>query len=298
MSAASATNHEFNFTSHDFERARSLIYKHAGISLGPAKQDMVYSRLAKRLRATGTDSFSDYLGRLERGDPEEMEAFVNSLTTHLTAFFREAHHFPILADHVAKQKHRPIEIWCSASSTGEEPYSLAMTMVDLFRSFTPPVRILATDVDTQVLAKAERGVYDLDRVQKMPTDKLRKFFLKGAGASAGQARARPELRALIHFKQINLLDKSWPIRAPFDAIFCRNVMIYFDKPTQYGILEKFVPLLRPEGLLFAGHSESFFHAANLFKSRGKTVFELANSALKAGAARNRPSHQPASIGQQ
>lgn len=270
---------EFHFTSQDFERIRKLIYERAGISLSPAKQDMVYSRLARRLRATRITSFGEYLARLERGDDVEMEAFTNSLTTNLTSFFREPHHFPLLAEHIQKRKgHQPISLWCAASSTGEEPYSMAMTMVDLFNSFTPPVHILATDLDTLVLKKAREGVYPLDRLDKMPEEKVKRFFLKGTGQHEGYARVRKELSDMITFRQINLLDESWPMRGPFDAIFCRNVMIYFDKATQYKVLQKFVPLLNKDGLLFAGHSESFYHAADLFKSVGKTVYELAPQA--------------------
>ena len=269
---------EFYFTTQDFEKVSKLIYQHAGISLNPSKQEMVYSRLGRRLRAKGLTNFSDYLVLLEQGGEEEWEAFTNSLTTNLTAFFREAHHFPILAKHVQAQKNRPIELWCSASSTGEEPYSMAMTMVEAFGTFTPPVRILATDVDTQVLAKAQAGIYSLERLEKMPQERIRRFFLKGSGAHAGMVRVRRELQDMVTFRQINLLDKSWPVRGPFDAIFCRNVMIYFDKPTQRRILEKFSPLLRQNGLLIAGHSESFHHTADLFRPCGKTVYELSAKA--------------------
>lgn len=268
---------EYIFTQTDFERIRELIYKHAGISLSSSKQNMVYSRLARRLRANGLNSFNEYLNFLERGNSEEWEAFTNALTTNLTAFFREQHHFPILEKHVEQRKNqKKIQLWCSASSTGEEPYSMAMAMVQAFKTLTPPVHILATDLDTNVLAKAQLGIYSLDKLEKIPKEKLRQFFLKGKGHHAGSARVRPELRNMITFRQLNLLDESWPIRGPFDAIFCRNVMIYFDKPTQYQILKKFVPLLAPDGLLFAGHSESFQHAIDLFKLREKTVYELAN----------------------
>ena len=268
---------EFPFTPQDFDRIRKLIYQYAGISLGDHKLDMVYSRLSRRLRATNTHTFTDYVARLERGDQREWEAFVNSLTTNLTAFFREPHHFPALADHIRKfmGKH-PIALWCSASSTGEEPYSMAMTMVDLFGSFNPPVTILASDLDTSVLAKAQEGIYPLDRIDKLPAETVKKFFLKGSGAQEGQVRVRDELRKMITFRRINLLDNNWPVRPPFDAIFCRNVMIYFDKETQYSILKKFAPLLVPDGLLFAGHSESFNHAADLFRPLGKTIYEPVN----------------------
>jgi chemotaxis protein methyltransferase CheR len=269
---------EFTFTEKDFERIRQLIYKHAGISLKPLKHDMVYSRLARRLRVNGFNNFSDYLVLLESGNEVEWEAFVNSLTTNLTSFFREPQHFPMLAEHVTKQnKKHPISLWCSAASTGEEPYSMAMTMVEAFGSFTPPVSIVASDVDTQVLAKAEAGVYPIESISKLPADKAKRFFLRGAGAHSGFVRVRPELRALVVFRQVNLLENNWPIRGPLDAIFCRNVMIYFDKETQSKILERFEPLLKPDGLLFAGHSESFYNAAHLFKLRGKTVYELART---------------------
>ena len=272
-----AQSREFEFTAADFERVRKLIHEHAGIALSGAKQDMVYSRLARRLRAVGDKTFAQYLARLERGDRREWETFVNSLTTNLTAFFREGHHFETLAQHLAKRaERRPLRIWCSAASTGEEPYSIAMTAVDAFNSFTPPVSILASDLDTSVLAQGEAGVYPQERVDKLPRESVARFFLKGANAQAGMVRVRPELQRLIAFKRINLLEANWPVQGPLDAIFCRNVMIYFDKPTQYRILQRFLPLLREDGLLFAGHSESFLHAGDLFRPLGRTVYARAD----------------------
>ena len=276
LQSSGGHDREFAFTLEDFERVSRLIYEHAGISLKPSKQDMVYSRLARRLRATGVDNFRDYLALLESDNTDEWEAFVNSLTTNLTSFFREPHHFQLLAEHVNKNKgQHPICLWCSAASTGEEPYSMAMTMVDAFGSFTPPVSIVATDVDTNVLAKAEAGVYPVERIEKLSADVVKRFFLRGTGAQSGYVKVRPELQAMITFRQVNLLGDSWPIRGPLDAIFCRNVMIYFDKETQLRILQRFVPLLQPDGLVFAGHSESFYNATHLFRLRGKTVYELA-----------------------
>lgn len=152
---------------------------------------------------------------------------------------------------------------------------MAMAVIDALGSFSPPVTIIASDLDTNVLAKAEAGVYPMERVEKLPGDVLKRFFLKGTGVRAGMVRVRQELRAMIEFRQINLLSDDWQIPGSLDAIFCRNVMIYFDKETQLKILEKFAPLLRPDGLLFAGHSESFHNAAHLFRLRGKTVYELA-----------------------
>jgi len=268
---------EFHFTDQDFQRIRKLIYDRAGITLSDAKKDMVYSRVGRRLRATKLSSFREYLGLLETDHAEEWEAFVNSLTTNLTAFFREAHHFPILAEHVSNIRHRkPIDLWCSAASTGEEPYTMAMTMVDLYGSFTPPVKILATDLDTSVLKKAQAGIYPIERVEKLSPDLLKRFFLKGNGSNAGFVQVRKELRDMITFRQLNLLDEKWPIHGPFEAVFCRNVMIYFDKPTQYAILKKFIPVMHSDALLFAGHSESFQHATDLIKLRGKTIYEIAD----------------------
>jgi len=265
---------EFNFTKSDFERVRTLIYQRAGISLAESKQEMVYSRIARRLRATGLTSFSTYLNELEAGHlGEEWEAFVNALTTNLTSFFRESHHFPLLAEQVRGLK-GPITIWCSAASTGEEPYSIAMTVCEAFNTLTPPVQIIATDIDTNVLAAGERGVYGVERLDKMSAERTKRFFLRGKGAQEGMVRVRPELRQLITFKPLNLLGDNWPLQGQFDVIFCRNVMIYFDKTTQRKILARFVPLMKPHALLFAGHSENFLYVSDALKLRGKTVYEL------------------------
>lgn len=269
---------EFDFSSADFERVRKLIYQHAGISLAPVKQDMVYSRLARRLRATGKNTFGEYLDMLERGGSDEWEKFVNSLTTNLTSFFREPHHFPIFAEHLKKLgTKRPVRVWCSAASTGEEPYSIAMTVLETFGANSSHVSIFASDLDTSVLATAEKGVYPVERVEKLSPDRLKRFFLRGTGSQEGFVSVRPELKQLITFQRVNLLDPNWPLRGPLDVIFCRNVMIYFDKPTQYKILSRFAPMLQPDGLMIAGHSESFLHAANLFRSLGKTVYVLAGA---------------------
>lgn len=265
---------EFEFTPRDFERVRALIYKRAGIALAESKQEMVYSRLARRLRATGIRSFQSYLDSLESGqDSEEWEAFTNALTTNLTSFFREAHHFPILADHVRSAK-EPLLIWCAASSTGEEPYSIAITLCEALGSLAPQAHVIATDIDTNVLTTGANGVYPIDRLEKMSPERVKRFFLKGKGAQDGLVRVRPELRQMVTFKQLNLLSDDWPVSGPFDAIFCRNVMIYFDKPTQGKILARFAPMMKPDGLLFAGHSENFLYVSDAFKLRGKTVYEL------------------------
>ena len=270
-----ALEREFAFSDLEFKHICKLIYERAGIHLTPSKKDMVYSRLARRLRANNISTFSDYLHIVEANSGSEREAFVNALTTNVTSFYREAHHFPVLAEHVrGLTQRRPINIWCNAASTGEEPYTIAMTMVDLFDSLTPPVRIIATDIDTQALQKASSGIYSLEHAQKLPKDVLERFFLKGRDDKAGQVKVRKELRDLISFSQLNLQDKQWPIKGSFDAIFCRNVMIYFDKPTQHKILQKFVPFMQKDALLFAGHSESLQGVNDMFKLRGKTVYSL------------------------
>ena len=267
---------EFVFNPEDFERIRLLIRSRVGIALSDKKRDLVYSRIARRLRILGLRNFSDYLDYLAQ-EQSEMQDFINALTTNLTSFFREAHHFDFLADQMrqtdALGRTGRFTLWSSACSTGEEAYSIAMTAIETFGSWTPPVKILATDVDTQVLAQAQQGIYGLERIEKLDTQRLKAFFLKGKGDRQGSVKVRPEVQALVSFQPLNLLAPSWHLRGPFDAIFCRNVMIYFDKPTQYSVLEKFHPLLNESGLLYAGHSESFQHAANLFKSKGKTIYQ-------------------------
>lgn len=266
---------EFVFTAADFERVRSLIYDRAGIALGAGKQEMVYSRLSRRLRALGYSAFADYLRKLESDTSSpEWEQFTNALTTNLTSFFREPHHFPVLLQHAKTHgSGGTFEVWCCASSTGEEPYSIAMTLCEAFNTLTPPVRILATDIDTQVLAKAEAGVYALDRVASLSEERLKRFFLRGKGNQDGYVRVRPELRRLITFQRLNLLEDNWQVKGPLHVIFCRNVMIYFDRPTQGRILSRFFPLLRSDGLLFAGHSENLSFVTTQFSLIGKTVYQ-------------------------
>lgn len=271
MGARESFDRELAFSQRDFERIRRLIHAHAGIALSPAKQQMAYSRLVRRVRATGADGFTDYLDRLEAHGGDEWQEFVNSLTTNLTSFFRERHHFPLLAEFARAQPDgNSMRVWCSAASTGEEPYSIAITLVEAGQA---NARLLATDIDTKVLASAQRGVYRDEAVEQLDRRLLQRFFLKGKGANAGRVRVRQELQRMIEFRQLNLLDERWAPGDAFDAVFCRNVMIYFDKPTQLRILAKFAQVLRPGGLLFVGHSENFSDARADFRLRGKTVYE-------------------------
>jgi len=275
--AAAVAEREFEFTPSDFERVRQLIYAHAGIALNDSKSNMVYSRLARRLRARGLQRFEDYLRLLEADDHAEREAFINSLTTNLTAFFREPHHFPILAERIkAVARQREVVLWCAAASTGEEPYSMAITAMEALLTMTPRVRVLASDIDTTVLAHGERGIYAASNVAQLGADLARRYFVRGTGEQEGKVTVRPEVRTLVTFQRINLLDREWPISMRFDAIFCRNVMIYFDKPTQHRIIGRFMPLLQPGGLLFAGHSENLAHARDLVQPEGRTVYSRAS----------------------
>lgn len=266
----------FSFTTKDFNRVRDLIHQRVGIALADSKRDMVYSRLVRRLRTLDLSSFSTYLDHLEtHGDEQEWQQFTNALTTNLTSFFRENHHFQILADLLRQQKQRPIRLWSSACSTGEEPYSMAMVAAEVFGSLAPPVEILATDVDTQVLTTASAAIYSTDRLTNVESKRHRAFFLKGHGPQQGLCKVREPLHKLIQFQANNLLAPKWNVEGRFSAIFCRNVMIYFDKPTQRVVLEKMVRFLEPDGLLFAGHSESFFHASDLVEPCGRTVYRRA-----------------------
>ncbi len=276
LPAADRIEQEFPFGKADFERVRQLIHQRAGISLHAGKQAMVYSRLSRRLRETGHRSFADYLQWLERASgpagEAEWQEFVNCLTTNLTSFFREEHHFHALAEDLKARQGKPLRIWCSAASTGEEPYSIAMTVVESLGS-TPPVKIMASDIDTKVLATAQRGVYGADS-RGLGTERLRRHFLRGTGANAGSIRVKPELAKLIEFRPFNLMSASWSsLGEPFDMVFCRNVMIYFDAPTQRRVLERMHAAMRPGSLLYVGHSENFTDARELFRLRGKTIYE-------------------------
>ncbi|MFW5723712.1 MAG: CheR family methyltransferase, partial [Halochromatium sp.] len=182
--------------------------------------------------------------------------------------------FPQLAKHI-QDRAGAVRIWCAAASTGEEPYSIAITLAETLGPPAADARVLATDIDTEALAKARAGIYPLEQVHKMDDARIKRFFQRGTGGQAGMARVRPELRNMVEFEVLNLLAPRWPIKGPFDAIFCRNTMIYFDKPTQARILERFAPLLKPDGLLFAGHSENFSYISQAFRLRGQTIYTLA-----------------------
>lgn len=264
---------EFVWTSADFDRVQTLIYQRAGINLHDGKHAMVYSRLSRRLRETGYQSFRDYLGWLEGHDGPEWQEFINALTTNLTSFFREQHHFEILASHLkSKPANTAWRVWCNAASTGEEPYSIIMTAVDVLGA-KADFKLWASDIDSKVLASAARGVYRLDNIKGVDAEQLERYFMRGKGANEGMARVKPELQRFVEFLSVNLIRDDWPFRDSFDVVFCRNVMIYFDAQTQRKVLERIHRVMKPGGLLFVGHSENFNESRDLFVLRGKTVYE-------------------------
>jgi chemotaxis protein methyltransferase CheR len=269
---------EFRFTDRDFERIRNLVSLHTGIAMSDAKRDMVYSRLTRRLRNLGLNCFERYCDLVEQGSGDEVTQFVNAVTTNLTAFFREPHHFEFLARTVLpalvrnRVRNRRLRIWSAGCSTGEEPCSIALVLkenAELLRGWD--VRILATDIDSNALSTAARGVYPGDRVHGIPNDRLQLGFRRGVGTNSGKVRVASELQDMIRYKQLNLMDR-WPMKGPFEVIFCRNVVIYFDKATQRNLFDRFAHTLGDGGYLFVGHSESLFNISSSFELIGKTVY--------------------------
>ncbi len=273
LGGSGAGGREFAWTHGDFDKVQSLIYARAGISLHDGKHAMVYSRLSRRLRETGHQSFRDYLSWLESNDGDEWQEFVNALTTNLTSFFREPHHFEIFANLLkSKPASTPWSVWCSAASTGEEPYSIVMTAMESLGALDG-FSLLASDIDSKVLATASRGVYRSDNLKGIDVNRLQRYFLRGKGSNDGFARVKSELLSSMTYCIVNLITDDWPFKEPFDVVFCRNVMIYFDSNTQRTVLERIHRVMKPGGLLFVGHAENFTDSRDLFVLKGKTVYE-------------------------
>ncbi|RKZ89490.1 MAG: chemotaxis protein CheR [Gammaproteobacteria bacterium] len=271
-------NREFEFTDASFERIRQFVTEHTGIVLSNAKKDMVYGRLSKRIRKGGFGSFDAFCDALEAGDEDEQDFMINAITTNLTAFFRENHHFEFLAhtvipDLVEKNKHnKRIRIWSAGCSTGEEPYSIAMILKEFLPDFEQwDVKILATDLDANVVAQGQSGIYRADRIEGLPEERIKRWFKRGRGDKADMVKVSPELQQMISFKRLNLLHQ-WPMKGQFDFMFCRNVVIYFDKDTQRVLFERYADILAPDAHLFIGHSETLYKVSTRFDSLGHTIY--------------------------
>lgn len=265
------------FTDADFNFIRQLVATQTGISLSEQKRELVYGRLAKRLRSLDLQSFAQYCAYVEKSEQELLE-LVNAITTNLTSFFRESYHFDYLRDTLLPEllrsnaANRRIRIWSAGCSTGEEPYSIAMTVRDAIPAGQGwDVKILATDIDSNVLARAQQGIYPEERTTGIPDRYLRRSFRKGHGDNAGMLRVNDEVRSLITFRQLNLMQ-DWPMKGPFDVIFCRNVVIYFDKSTQRRLFNRYADLLADNGHLFIGHSETLFKVCDRFTLIGRTIY--------------------------
>ncbi len=272
-----STLSEFEYTDADFRRVQKIIGEHAGINLSDAKKSLVYNRLTKRLRLFGMKKFKEYLDYVDANVEEEFSHFVNAITTNLTFFFREEHHFDFLRDVdfprllERNKASKRIRIWSAGCSTGEEPYSLAITVLENIPSGWD-VKILATDLDFNVVNHGVAGVYEDRRVEGMDQQRLSRWFRKGSRENEGKVQVVDQLRQLITFKQLNLMHE-WPMKGPFDVIFCRNVMIYFNKETQSRLTSRYADYLAEDGHLIIGHSESLFKVSERFKLIGKTIYQ-------------------------
>lgn len=269
---------KFAFSEEDFKALRELVKAHTGIHLTEQKRELVYGRLSRRLRALGLDSFRAYRQILERGDGEELVQFCNAITTNLTSFFREAHHFEYLREQLLSPRAadargpRRLRFWSAGCSSGEEPYSLAMTIYEaLPEARRWDIKILATDLDTEVLARGQRGVYDEERVRGLPAARVERFFRHDDRGQGERYAVTQELRDLITFRELNLMH-TLPMKGPLDAVFCRNVIIYFDKDTQRQLFARIAQLQRPGDLLFLGHSESLYRVSEAYTLVGKTIY--------------------------
>jgi chemotaxis protein methyltransferase CheR len=269
--------HEFEFTDTEFKRLREIVHARTGIALSEAKRELVYGRLARRLRKLKLSSFAQYCELVEGVDSGELQELTNAITTNLTSFFRENYHFEQLAAEALPQvaakrsATRRMRLWSAGCSTGEEPYSLAIVLREaMARMPNWDIKLLATDIDSKVVATAAEGVYAEDRFKGIPAERIRNWFPPAVGRPTFCA-ATDALKALITFKQLNLLD-PWPMKGPFDIIFCRNVVIYFDKETQRGLFDRMADLQEPGGWLFIGHSENLLNVTRRYKLVGRTVY--------------------------
>jgi chemotaxis protein methyltransferase CheR len=275
MNEIALQGREFALTDAEFARIQRLLKERSGIDVGAGKRMLVYGRLTRRLRALKLARFADYLQLIDDPESEESRAFLNALTTNVTELFREEHHFEMLRSRIAPELvaagAKRLRIWSAGCSAGDEPYSIALTLARLPSLSDCDVKILATDIDSDILAQAKAGVYPIEKVAALKAE-YRSYFSRGIGKQEGLARVNERLKNMITFKELNL-HGAWPMQGPFDVIFCRNVVIYFDAPTRERLVRRFVSLLRPGGYLFMGHSESpsVSSIAGL-RSCGRTAF--------------------------
>ena len=270
-------------TAGDFKFICQFVYKNTGIVLNDSKREMLYRRLTRIIRERKLNSFEEYCQLLREQGEQEKNYFINAITTNLTSFFRENHHFEYLTSEelpaLIKNKtasasgKKRLRVWSSASSTGEEPYSIAITILEALKNELPQwdLKILATDIDSDVLAKGKAGIYDINRIEEIPKKLKQSYFFQGCGQSSQSVKVHDKLKSTITFKQLNLLH-DWPMKGPFDAIFCRNVIIYFDKKTQQELFSRYYEMLAPGGLLFLGHSENLGNYQQYFSNVGRTIF--------------------------
>lgn len=270
---------EFHFTDKEFKFISKLVGEKTGIVLSDAKRQMVYGRLSRRLRQLKLTRFSDYCDMLTSGDEQELIEFTNAITTNLTAFFRENHHFEFLKQTVLPEimkknaASKRIRIWSAGCSSGEEPYSIAMCVREaLPLSSGWDVKILATDLDSNMVARGKAGVYTTERVEGLSESRMKKWVERGKGENSDKVRMSQKLRDLITFKKLNLME-GWPMKGPFDFMFCRNVVIYFNKETQRELFERYANLLKDDAYLFIGHSESLNKVTDRFNLLGKTIYQ-------------------------
>ncbi len=274
-----AEGREFEFSDENFERVRQFVSENTGIVLTDKKKDMVYGRLSKRVRKGGFGSFDAFCNALESGDAEEQDFMINAITTNLTAFFRENHHFEYLAETLIpelvekKGQNKRLRIWSAGCSTGEEPYSIAMILKEYLPDFDEwDVKILATDLDANVVAHGKAGIYREDRITGLPDERIKRWFRRGRGEQSDRVKVSSELQQMISFKRLNLLHE-WPMNGPFDLMFCRNVVIYFDKETQKGLFDRYADILAPDAHMFIGHSETLYKVTTRFDSLGHTIYQ-------------------------
>jgi chemotaxis protein methyltransferase CheR len=279
LSLDSIRDPRLSISDGDFRKLRDFIHEHTGISLADHKRALVCARLAKRLRHLNLQTYGDYYELLMHGDADgrELMEMINAITTNKTDFFREPHHFQFLTDQVfpaLRAAHqRRLRVWCAGTSTGEEAYTLAMTLAESFIPFGEwDIKLLATDIDTNVLERAARGVYTMQQLQPVPQALLQRYFMRGTGTNEGLARVKPGLQSFIRFRRLNLIDETWPMQGPFDVIFCRNVLIYFDKALQRKLLHHFASMLRVGGYLMLGHAEAIHGVEPLFHPVGHSIY--------------------------